>query len=84
MYDNPGASCCDFEPNQVQREVEYVKMYPMMLAIKKVVLANPNPTVTLALTLTLTLALTRTRTLPLTLPLTAREPAHVAERYQAR
>ena len=55
MYDNPGASCCDFEPNQVQREVEYVKMYPMLLAIKKVVLANPNPTVTLTLTLTPTL-----------------------------
>ena len=35
MYDNPGAPCCDIEPNAVQREVEYVKMYPMILAIRK-------------------------------------------------
>jgi len=35
MYDNPGAACCNIQPNAVQREVEYVKMYPMMLAIKK-------------------------------------------------
>lgn len=35
MYDNPGPPCCRIKPNSVQGEVEYVKMYPMMLAIRK-------------------------------------------------
>ena len=35
MYDNAGPACCETAPNSVQREIEYVKMYPMMLAIKK-------------------------------------------------
>lgn len=35
MYDNRGAACCNTQTNGVQREVEYVKMYPMILAIRK-------------------------------------------------
>ena len=35
LYDNAESSCCKITPNSVQREIEYVKMYPMMMAIKK-------------------------------------------------
>ena len=35
LYDNKEGACCKITPNSVQHEVEYVKMYPMILAIKK-------------------------------------------------
>ena len=35
LYDNAENACCKITPNSVQREIEYVKMYPMMMAIKK-------------------------------------------------
>lgn len=35
LYDNKEGACCKITPNSVQHEIEYVKMYPMILAIKK-------------------------------------------------
>ena len=35
LYHNPGAPCCAFTPNAVQRDIEYVTEYPMMLAVRK-------------------------------------------------
>ena len=34
LYHNPGAPCCAFTPNAVQRDIEYVTEYPMMLAVR--------------------------------------------------